>query len=203
MSIERHDAKKNLIESLPRDPLVAIYLAVHHAKLTGRYHGHGWIQQHTYGRFMDASQLSLRTEIEFCFAEATLNIGPNFLYDMLVNPTDPSGEITLLNIYHDRRTHDWDPSSWNSATDFNPPRTQGPQREAGSKGRSLFTILLERMAELEGCLLEEIKSRIEESTSTKNHELAFLSLVAKMRLIRGLNIDGSAGTGEAGLVLYV
>ncbi|KAH7085804.1 hypothetical protein BKA63DRAFT_432269 [Paraphoma chrysanthemicola] len=168
----------------------SMYLALHHATLTARYHGHGWIHQRTYGRFMDANQLSLRNEMEFCFAEATLSVGPEFLYDMLVNPSDPTGETTLLNFYHDHGTHDWEWPCWGDGKgEFEPPRTHGPQREAGSKDRTLFTSMLERMAELEKCPLDEVRARVEERTDSKDHTLAFLSLDGKARLIRGLEAD--------------
>ncbi|EAT85349.2 hypothetical protein SNOG_06698 [Parastagonospora nodorum SN15] len=167
---------------------IPLYLALHHATLTARYHGHGWIHQRTYGRFMDANQLSLRNELEFCFAEATLSVGPVFLYDMLVNPSDPQGEITLLNFYHEHGTHDWEWPCWGVGKgEFEPPRTQGPQRE--DKGRSLFTGMLERMAELEKCSLAEVRSRIEEKTDATEHDLAFLSLDGKANVIQGLDVD--------------
>lgn len=137
---------------------------------------------------MDANQLSLRNELEFSFAEATLSVGPVFLYDMLVNPSDPQGEITLLNFYHEHGTHDWEWPCWGVGKgEFEPPRTQGPQRE--DKGRSLFTRLLERMAELEKCSLAEVRSRVEEKTDATDHDLAFLSLDGKAKVIQGLEVD--------------
>jgi len=139
---------------------------------------------------MDANQLSLRNEIEFCFAEATLSVGPTFLYDMLVNPSDPSGETTLLNFYHDHGTHDWEWPCWGDGLgEFEPPRTQGPQRDVVSKGRTLFTTMLERMAELAECPLQEVRSRIEDETEVKDHKLAYLSLDGKTRLIAGLDAE--------------
>jgi hypothetical protein len=189
LSVATHTSKLTLIKSLPRDPLTAIYLAIHHATLAARYHGHGWIHQRTYGRFMDANQLSLRNEIEFCFAEASLSIGPDFLSDMLVTPSDSVGETTLLNFYHDHGTHDWEWPCWGEGKgEFEPPKTQGPHREG--KGKSLFTSLLERMAECEGCVLEEVRGRVEERTDGKAHGLAWLSLGGKERLVRGLDVEG-------------
>jgi hypothetical protein len=136
---------------------------------------------------MDANQLSLRNELEFCFAEATLSIGPAFIADMLVTPHEPDGEITLLNLYHERGTHDWDWPCWGTGKgEFEPPRTQGPKRDMG---RSLWTGMLERMAELEGCLLAELRSRVEERTDKKDHELAYLSLSGKARLVRGEGVE--------------
>jgi hypothetical protein len=188
-STEHHDAKLKLLESLPRDSLIAIYLALHHATLTARFHGRGWMYQGTYGRFMDANQLSLRNELEFCFAEATLSIGPDFLHDMLVTPSDPGGEVALLNFYHDHGTHDWEWPCWGEGVgEFEPPRTQGPHRQTASTGRSLFTAMLERMAVLEKCPLVEVRSRVEESTEAKDHILAFLSLEGKARIIRELEV---------------
>ncbi|KAH8731254.1 hypothetical protein GQ44DRAFT_672358 [Phaeosphaeriaceae sp. PMI808] len=184
-----HKAKLEFIKSLPRDPLVSMYISLDHGMLTGRYHGHGWIHQRTYGRAMDGTQLSLREEMEFCFAEAALSVGPEFLYDMLINPSDPCGEITLLNVYHEHGTHDWSWPSGGPVPEFEPPRTQGPHLEESNKGGSLFTAMLERMAELEGCPVGEVKSRVEGCTDERNHNLAFLSLGAKAKLVRGLDIN--------------
>jgi hypothetical protein len=139
---------------------------------------------------MDTNQLSLRNELEFCFAEAALSIGPEFIYDMLVDPSNPMGERTLLNFYHDHGTHDWEWPCWGDGKgEFEPPRTQGPHRDAANKERTLFTTLLERMAELVGCLLGEVKARVEEHTDEKDPELAFLSLGGKARLVQGLDVE--------------
>jgi hypothetical protein len=191
LNLDSHTAKLNFMQALPRDPLTAIYLALHHATLTARYHGHGWIHQRTYGRFMDANHLSLRNELEFSFAEAALSVGPAFLFDMLVNPSDPTGETTLLNFYHEHGTHDW---VWptvggNGVAEFEPPRTQGPQREARGKERSLFTSMLERMAEMEKCGLEEVRGRVEERTDMRDHHLAHLSLGVKERIVGGWDAE--------------
>lgn len=48
--------------------------------------------------------------------------------------------------------------------------------------------MLERMAEVEGCLLEEVRGRLEERTDGKEHGLAYLSLGGKERLVRGLDV---------------
>jgi hypothetical protein len=140
---------------------------------------------------MDSNQVSLRNELEFCFAEATLSTGVSFLYDMLVNPCDPSGETTLMNHYLDHGIHDWNHPCWGDGEgEFQPPRTQGPQREESTKPRTLFTTLLERMAELEGCELEDIRARIEVRMDSRNHGLAYLRLDGKERLLKGLNLEG-------------
>jgi hypothetical protein len=135
---------------------------------------------------MDANQLSLRNELEFCFAEATLSIGPTFLSDMLVTPHEPDGEINLLNLYHERGSHDWAWPCWGTAKgEFEPPRTQGPKREME---RSLWTGMLERMTELEKCPLAELRPRLEERTDRRNHELAYLSLGGKAKLVKGEDV---------------
>jgi hypothetical protein len=137
---------------------------------------------------MDANQLSLRNELEFCFAEATLSVGPDFFYDMLVAPSTLTGELTLLNFYVDHGTHDWFWPCWgNSKGEFEPPRTRGPQRE--SMERSLFTTLLERLAELAECTLDEVRAQVEDHTDAQDHSLAFLSLRGKERLIQGLDVE--------------
>lgn len=187
---DTYNEKATFIRALKRDPLTAIYVALHHATLTARYHGTGWIAQRTYGRFMDANQLSLRNELEFCFAEAALSIGPVFLFDMLVNPSDPSGETTLLNLYHDYGTHDWEwPCLHDGKGEFEPPRTQGPHRERVSKEKTLFTCMLARMAELEECSVGEVRARVEDITEAKHHSLAYLSLAGKARLVQGIDAD--------------
>lgn len=185
------------IKTLQRDPLIAIYLALHHATLSARYHGSGWINQRTYGRFMDANQVSLRSELEFCFAEAALNIGPEFICDMLLHHETCDAETTLLNYYHNHGTHDWDWPCWgNGVGEFEPPRTQGPHEEPGSEKQSLFTALLERMAELIECRVEEVRSRIEQHTDEKSHSLAFLGLEGKARLLQGLDLEDADGNGQ-------
>jgi hypothetical protein len=83
LSLSDAYAKKlAFVNSLPRDPLTALFLAVHYSTLTARYHGDGIINQRSYGRFMDANQLVLRTEVEFCFAEGVMQLGPEFIGDV-------------------------------------------------------------------------------------------------------------------------
>lgn len=183
-----HDAQLAFIKSLPRDPLTAMYLTLHHSTLTARYHGSGWIHQRTYGRFMDANQISLRNELEFCFAEAALTLGPEFISDLLLRPTKPGAEATFLNFYHDHGTHDWEWPGWGEGKgEFNPPRTQGPKKPDGSKGRSLFTTLLERLAECTKCSLDEVRLRVEEEANDPDHPLSRLNLYGKARLMSGRN----------------
>ncbi|KAL5115234.1 hypothetical protein ACEQ8H_006908 [Pleosporales sp. CAS-2024a] len=194
-SLDGHAPKHALLKTLSRSSSTALYLALQHATLTARYHGHGWIHQRsTYGyggRFMDDAhhhqQLSLRNELEFCFAEASLCLGPVFLYDMLVTPEEGQGEISLLNVYHEHASHDWDGPCWEGgAARVEPPRTQGPQKE--DKGTSLFTALLERMAEVEKCSLAEVRRRVDETRGARDHDLAFLTLDAKARVIAGEDV---------------
>ena len=174
------------LKSLPRDPLTAIYLAVHYATLTARYHGEGLIHQRTYGRFMDANQVSLRSDIEFCFAEAIMQLGPGFVHSSLL-PTTPvtlASEATLLNFYHDHATHDWYLESvMEGVNGFQPPVTHGPRKEF--RERSLWTTLLERVADLTECPLENVKGAIEEDAAPHEHHLAWLDLEGKETLMRG------------------
>jgi len=197
VSFDDHAAKVAHIMSLPQDALTAIYLALHHATLSARYHGSGWIHQRTYGRFMDANQLSLRNEMEFCFAEAALYHGPEFISNMLLHHDTSDAETALLNVYHDHGTRDWDWPCWGSGPgEFEPPRTHGPERDMGQKSPSLFSTLLERLAKEIGCSLAEVRSRVETSTDDPNHPLAYLDLEGKARLMRGRNVDD--GDGERG-----
>lgn len=172
-----------------------MYLAVHHATLTARYHGEGIIHQRTHGRFMDANTLSLRSDIEFCFSEASLQLGPSFLHTSLL-PNDPpatslSAEATLLNFYHEHADHDWfvgpEAEGADGAEGFGmPPITQGPQKERPE--RSLWSALLERLAKLTECPVENVKGAIEEDAEPHNHSLAWLDLKGKETLMRGEDI---------------
>lgn len=187
---ESHAEKLALIKSLPRDPLIAIYLTLHHATLTARYHGSGWIHQRTYGRFMDANQISLRNELEFCFAEAALTLGPRFISDLLLRPTKPGAEATFLNFYLDHGTHDWIWPGWGEGKgEFNPPKVQGPKKRPGSEERSLFTTMLETLADCLKVSLDEVRGRIEEQTNNPDHPLSYLNLYGKARLMEGRNWD--------------
>jgi hypothetical protein len=164
-----------------------MYLVLHHATLSARYHGSGWIHQRTYGPLMDANQVELRSELEFCFAEAALTIGPEFISDTLLHHDTTYAETTLLNFYHDHGIHDW---YWpcSGKGEFEPPRTQGPQREQG-KERSLFTTLLERLSELMECRLEDVRPRVEQHLTATTHLTAHLSLAGKARLLEGLDVE--------------
>ncbi|KAF2131640.1 hypothetical protein P153DRAFT_421635 [Dothidotthia symphoricarpi CBS 119687] len=190
LSHKTHATKLTFIKSLRRDPLIAMYLALHHATLAARYHGSGWMHQRTYGRFLDGDQLSLRNELEFCFAEGMLTVGPKFISDMLLNHASSDAETTLLNLYHDYGVHDWEWPSEDATGEFEPPRTQGPRREPGSMGRSLFTTLLERMADVMDCLLEEVRMNVERDTERVDHPLAYLNLEGKARLLQGFDLEG-------------
>ncbi|KAF2447448.1 hypothetical protein P171DRAFT_354920 [Karstenula rhodostoma CBS 690.94] len=188
-SFASHSAKLAFLKSLPKDPLTAMYLAIHHATLTARYHGEGIIHQRTYGRFMDANTISLRSDIEFCFAEASLELGPSFIHASLL-PTDPpatslSAEVTLLNFYHDHAIHDWFLEAGLQGVEGigMPPVTQGPRK--GVRERSLWTTLLERMAGLMACPLENVRGAIEEDAAPHDHDLAWLDLEGKASLMRG------------------
>jgi hypothetical protein len=94
---------------------------------------------------------------------------------------------TLMCLYHDHAIHDWDTNA--PEGDFMPPITQGPERNPDLKLRSLYTTLLERMAELMESPLEEVVGRINEHIEATDHSLAWLSLSGKARLIQGLDLD--------------
>lgn len=137
---------------------------------------------------MDANQISLRSELEFCFAEAALCLGPEFISDTLLHHDRSDAETTLLNFYHEHGTHDWEWPCWGTGKgEFEPPRTQGPKRE--SVGRGLFTVLLERIAEIRGCGLEGVRAAVERNIEGEGHALAWLSLGGKARLLSGRDLE--------------
>lgn len=186
---ESHPERLEFLKSLPKDPLTAVYIAVHHATLTARYHGEGLIHQRTYGRFMDANQVSLRSDIEFCFAEASMQLGPGFIHMSLLPTAAASSvsEATLLNLLHDHAIHDWFVESvMEGVNEFEPPITHGPKREF--RTRSLWTTLLERIAQLTSCPLENVRGAIEEDTAPYDHDLAWLDLEGKATLMKGDNV---------------
>ncbi|KAF2653879.1 hypothetical protein K491DRAFT_497864 [Lophiostoma macrostomum CBS 122681] len=184
-SMDTYTKKMTFINTLPRDPLTAIFVAIQCSKLTARYHGQGIINQRTYGRFLDANHLELRNELEFCFSEGAMNLGPDFIHESLYHKD--TSETTLMCLYHDHGIHDWDTNV--PEGEFMPPITEGPERNPDSKPRTLYTTLLERMADLMESPLDEVVSRINEDVETADHSLAWLSLSSKARLIQGLDLD--------------
>lgn len=185
-----HTDKLSFLKLLPKDPLIAIYLAIHHATLTARYHGEGIIHQRTYGRFMDTSQISLRSDLEFCFSEASMQLGPAFIHSSLLPVAAAccsSAEVTLLNFYHDHAIHDWYMEGMaEGANGLDPPITQGPRKEG--RERSLWITLLERVGELMQCPLDNVRGAIEEDASQSNHGLAWLGLDGKASLMKGKDV---------------
>jgi hypothetical protein len=154
------------------------------------------MSQRKYGRFMDANQLSLRNELEFCFAEATLHTGPDFISDILLRQSSDA-EITLMNCYHDHGTHDWEWPCWGGGKgEFEPPRTQGPHREPDSN-KSLFTALLERLAELTKYPVEDVRAKLELDVQDTRHPLAWLDLTGKARLLQGLDLEEKLEIGAS------
>ena len=91
-------------------------------------------------------------------------------------------------LYHDHAQHDWD-TRREIAGDFMPPVTEGPARNPVTRQRSLYTTLLDRLAELVGCPLSEVVSRILDDVEMPDHSLAWLSLAGKERLIQGLDLE--------------
>jgi hypothetical protein len=143
------------------------------------------MNQRTYGHFMDATALSIRSDVEFSFSESCLEVGPSFIQSALLTPDN--AEITLLNVYHDQAVHDWDVGSTEGGIE--PPATQGPQRDPRSRERTMWTVLLERLSELVGCPLENVRGRIEIGCELPDHSLAMLSLYGKERLVKGLDME--------------
>ncbi|EMD84966.1 hypothetical protein COCC4DRAFT_76859 [Bipolaris maydis ATCC 48331] len=183
------DDRQGYIESLQRDGLIAIYLVLHHSTLAARYHGSGWISQRTYGHWMQTEHFELRNELEFCFAEAALSIGPEFISDTLLHHDQSDCEATLLNFYHDYGIHDWEWPCLDARGGFEPPRTQGPQRKQDRKERSLFTTLLKCLAERMQCELGHVRERVERNLENPRHPLANLTLGGKQRLLKGKDLD--------------
>jgi hypothetical protein len=134
---------------------------------------------------MDANASQIRMDVEFAFSESCLQVGPTFIHSTLLNP-DPS-ETTLLNVYHDRTIHDWDMEDFGQDA-VRPPVTQGPHREPGW-ARSLWTIMLERLSVLKDYSLDEVKQRINHDVDGPDHDLAYLSLHGKARLVAGLDLE--------------
>lgn len=135
--------------------------------------------------------MQLRNELEFCFAEAALCIGPDFISATLLYHDVSDCETTLLNFYHEHGVHDWEWPHPDWKGQFEPPRTQGPQRNEVDKERTLFTVLLERLAELMQSELIDVRSRVEQEFDRPNHPLAYLNLWGKEQLLRGKNLDSA------------
>ena len=138
---------------------------------------------------MDANHLELRNELEFCFAEAVLNLGLDYISDALLEPNVSDWETTWLNFYHEYATHDWEwPDEGNEELEFEPPRTQGPRREESETPRSLFTTLLERLSEVTPYRLSDVKAEVELDLDESDHPLAYLNPGGKGRLLQGKNL---------------
>lgn len=60
----------------------------------------------------------------------------------------------------------------------------------------MFTTLLERLAERAGTSLDEVRARIEEQTSDPEHDLAWVNLHGKARLMAGRNWGWAEEDGE-------
>ncbi|XP_014552218.1 hypothetical protein COCVIDRAFT_30387 [Bipolaris victoriae FI3] len=188
--LEKHeDDGQCYIESLHRDALIAIYLVLHHSTLAARYHGSGWINQRTYGSVMQAEHFELRNALEFCFAEAALSIGPEFVSDTLLYHDRSDCETTLLNFYHDYGIREGEGVCLNVKGRVEAPRTQGPRREMDRKERSLFTTLLKCLAERMQCEVRHVRERVECELEKTHHPLANLTLGGKEWLLKGKDLD--------------
>ncbi|EUC40851.1 hypothetical protein COCMIDRAFT_71526, partial [Bipolaris oryzae ATCC 44560] len=175
------------IESLQKDALTAIYLSLHHSTLAARYHGSGWINQRTYGVSMSSEHLSLRNELEFCFAEAALSEGPEFVSDTLLLHRERSDcEVVLLNFYHEYGVRGWEGPCEGAKGGFEPPRTQGPRREGDRK--SLWVTVLKCLAGWMRCEVGSVRERVERELESTEHRLANLTLGGKEWLLRGRDL---------------
>ncbi|KAF2869933.1 hypothetical protein BDV95DRAFT_497315 [Massariosphaeria phaeospora] len=190
VSLEKHAARVTYINSLPRDPLTAMFLAMHYSILAARYHGAGIIHQRTYGRAMDAHQLAVRDNIEFCFAEAALSIGPGFVSDVLTHVD--AADRTLLLLYHDHAhgIHDHDRGRDGLPGEFVAPVTQGPEWDPTTRETPLFATLLARLAVLSRCAVEDVRDRVVGDSEDEEHELAWLGLAGKEKLVQGRDLAG-------------
>lgn len=91
-------------------------------------------------------------------------------------------------LYHDHALHDWNVTNATRG-DFMPPVTEGPAQNPARKKRSLYTTLLERLAELVDCSLSEVVGRIINDVQAPGHSLAWLGLAGKERLVKGLDLE--------------
>lgn len=89
-------------------------------------------------------------------------------------------------LYHEYAVRDWDTAQ---EGDFTPPVTYGPEQSPGAKSPSLWTALLERMAALAECPLQEVVDVTTEDIAAPDHSLSWLSLAGKARLVRGLDLE--------------
>ncbi len=177
------------LKSLGRETLTAIYLTIHHATLSARYHSSGWINQRNYGELTEVQQSPLGQNLEFAFAEAALSIGPEFISNTLLRWDSSDAETVLLNFYHNQNIDVWhrvDREDGNRELQLS--KVQGPHQEPGTQSTSFFATMIERMAELADCPLEDVRSRVEQQTDEEGHLLAYLDMKGKARLFQEFDL---------------
>lgn len=168
---------------------MAIYLACYYTTLAARYHGNGVFLQAAFGPYLDGTAVLLRLDVEFCFSEGSMQHGPSFIHSTFFGSLDVDSAI-MMNLFLDHQSSDWYPTNWIAGTgSITPPIVQGPRRDPASMERSLTSVLLERLAELTDCPLEEIRGRIRDDVSESRCRLAWLSLSGKARLMKGEDLD--------------
>ncbi|KAF1956216.1 hypothetical protein CC80DRAFT_562875 [Byssothecium circinans] len=189
-SIEPHASKLTFLNTLPLHPLTALYLAVHATLVTARFHVPGsLLHHHRFGTTMDATTLSLRSDMDFAFSETCLQLGPAFMHSMLCAPQ--TAEAALLNVYHEFVVSDWDLAQVRDM-EVKPPVTEGPVRE--EKEGSCWCALLGRVGALAGCEVGDVPGWVEERCEGEGHELAFLGVRGRRMLMAGRDlVDGDAG----------
>lgn len=134
---------------------------------------------------MDGNAFSLRCDVEFAFAEGCLQLGPHYMHATML--CSDSVGAALLNLYHDYTIHDWDMETVGRG-EVMPYITQGPERDPASDKRSLWTGLLERLSLLIPCPLQQVQRRIQVQCDVPAHDLAWMGLYGKEKLLQGLDI---------------
>ncbi|KAH7114322.1 hypothetical protein B0J11DRAFT_133270 [Dendryphion nanum] len=178
------DNKIAFIKSLPRSPILAMFLAIHFSIFAARHYGKGIINDKRYGPYLDGNNFEMRSEVEFSFAEGVMELGPQFISDIILGADN--AENTLMLFFHDHAFQDWNMHTIQS--DFVPINTQGPHREPGTRSRSLWTTVQERLADLSDCPLNEVVDRVIEEIEEPGHWHSWMGLAGKAELMKGLNL---------------
>lgn len=198
---EGHDKAIEFIQGLPLDPLTAMALAIWLSYATARYTTEGLLKtRHVLDEWAYETQydeVRLKHELEFAFKECALCNGPGFILETFNN--EARAEKDLLNIYHETsllyeipgrtdvpRT---DTSFW--------PQTQGPKTNPDTPQRTLWTTLVESIADKGGIPLDFVEDTIIDRTNLPDHVLANLSLYEKERLVAGKNVSEEKEVAES------
>ncbi|PSN72694.1 hypothetical protein BS50DRAFT_165500 [Corynespora cassiicola Philippines] len=188
-SLDSPSTQLSWLHSLPRDPLTALFTATHYSMLTARYNAVGAMHQRIFGLSMDAKLLSFRADVEFAFCEATLSTGLAFVRDSIVPEADAAdAEAVLLNFYYEHavnarwREGEGEQEVWPGG--FEPPVVRGAEKGPGMRGRSLYTTLLERLADVTGLGLEEVRSGVLEELEHPGNPLAWITNEERALLVQ-------------------